>query len=104
MSPKHSVLQLGVEVHVAVAKVVLTAEFKEALSAFIQLSGAELAQADGPGGMVDANTSVEVSEDEERLFLRQASDGLSKIIIELVLALGGGKGGGRRSVWGCRHR
>ena len=44
--------------------------------------------------MVDANVSVEVSEDEERLFLRQASDGLSKIVIELVLALGGEGGGG----------
>lgn len=40
--------------------------------------------------MGDANASVEVSEDEERLFLMQASDGLSKIVIELVLAPGGG--------------
>ena len=72
------------EERVAVAQVLLTAEFKWALS------GAELAQADGPWGMGDANASVEVSEDEERLFLRQASDGLSKIVIELVLAPGGG--------------
>ena len=40
--------------------------------------------------MGDANASVEVCEDEERLFLMQASDGLSKIVIELVLAPGGG--------------
>ena len=56
---------------VAVAQVLLTADFKWALSS------AELTHADGPWGMGDANASVEVSEDEERLFLRKASDGLS---------------------------
>ena len=56
------------EERVAVAQVLLTAEFKWALSVFIQLSGAKLAQVDGPGGMGNANASVE----------------------ELVLALGGG--------------
>ena len=74
VSPRDSMLVLGVEKGVGYTKIVLTAKLQQALSILIRLPGAKLPKTCRPRIMVSTHSGVEVAEDGLTKTLFQGAD------------------------------
>ena len=74
MSPGNSVLRLCIEEHIAYTKTIITAKLQQALAIFIHLPNAKMTKTRGPRVVISTNSSVKVSENEQRLSLKDFFD------------------------------
>ena len=63
----------------------VAAEFKKSLSILIDASNPKVTQAGGPCFVVSTHSGVEISKNEQRMYVGDVSDSGAEVVVELVL-------------------